>query len=118
MPTKSQHLRQATHNEKFFDDFDLTHSEFTDWAVVVLFYSALHYVEAFFAQHKIHCNTHAQRDPEINKRLSGLYIEYSDLKNDAVEARYKMKKFTTDEIKSNIMPTFDTIKAAISAKLT
>ena len=112
MPTEKQHLQQAAHNEKFFYDYDLVNSPYIDWSVVVLFYAALHYVEAFFAKQSpaIHCTRHPERDREVNRLLSPLYADYRDLKNDSVEARYKMKKFSADDVIRHVVPSFDSIK--------
>ncbi len=117
MPTKDEHLRKATHNEKFFDDFNLASSAYPDWAITVLFYSALHYVEAFFAAQTpaIHCATHPQREGLINQHLRSIYGDYSDLKNDSLAARYGMKEFTRENITRDILPCFEVIKRRISS---
>src|SRR5437762_2448334 len=45
MPGTQDHLDQAQHNEQFFAKIDPSVNG--DWAVTVLFYAALHYVDAY-----------------------------------------------------------------------
>jgi len=44
MPTLQQHVTQARRNEELSRSIE---SSYPDWAVMTLFYAALHYVKAF-----------------------------------------------------------------------
>lgn len=44
------HLHQAEHNENFARSLINGNSEFYDWSITAIFYSAVHYVEAVFNQ--------------------------------------------------------------------
>ena len=110
MPSRVRHLNKAEHNEEFFSSFDLDTTPYHDWAMMALFYSALHYAEAFFAQWDIHCSNHGCREREINNRMSEVYTEYNDLKNDSIEARYLMRRFTAADIRGVIYPNLQVVK--------
>lgn len=61
MDTPQDHVRKATQNLAFADSIDLTSDTYADWAIVVLFYSALHYVRAaLHVQGKDHGTNHAR----------------------------------------------------------
>ena len=81
-----------------------------DWALMALFYSALHYIEAFLAQSNIHCSNHTFRERQILNLMPDLYEPYNDLKNDSMEARYQMRIFSADEIRNNMVPNLQVIK--------
>ena len=59
---KIKHLSKATHNEDFFKSFNLDDTRFRDWVVVALFYSLLHYYEAYFAMNNKHSKTHDKNE--------------------------------------------------------
>lgn len=44
------HISKAKRNERFYRKHDLNTSTFNEWAVVVLFYASLHYVDAVLSQ--------------------------------------------------------------------
>ena len=48
MPQPAEHIAQAEKNERLYEN--LIGTEFNDWAIVSLFYAALHYADAYFAQ--------------------------------------------------------------------
>ncbi len=88
MPKLEDHLSQAQHNFKFYQSID-THI-YSDWAATALFYTALHYIDAFLAVKQIHPGKHDVRDKLVNSlaELKGLYPSYSHLKNQSRNARY------------------------------
>ncbi len=47
--TVAEHLGKVKSNERFLFDHRLAESEFLDWAVTVISYTALHYVDALLA---------------------------------------------------------------------
>lgn len=46
----SAHSNQAIHNERFLQDMLQWNIPYQDWIITVAFYTALHYVHAYFAQ--------------------------------------------------------------------
>lgn len=99
MPSKDAHLKQARHNFSLFQSFDKT--KYPDWAVTILFYTALHYVDAFLAGSAIDPGSHVARDKYIRMvtQLRPLYSHYCFLKNLSHNARYvPPTSFTTQDI--------------------
>ena len=96
MPFKDEHLRKAQHNEdfiKYLESSDSSKTKFIDWRVTALFYISIHYIEAFLATHKLHSQTHDNRDEYMEK--VGLVDEeflysYNRLRDNARLARYSV----------------------------
>jgi hypothetical protein len=88
VPARDDHLAQARHNSRFYSAID--RAEFRDWAVTILFYVGLHYVDALLADKGIHPSQHKLRDNAINRvaELRPVYAHYSALKNASFNARY------------------------------
>lgn len=112
MPSLTAHLNKAKHNEDFFRSFDLDNTPFLDWVVSGIFYTALHYIDSYLAQKNKHPNTHKDRNDDIryDPHLPQIFRPYRQLKDDSEGARYRMQKFTPDEIRSQILPQLDSIK--------
>ena len=91
MPGENDHHEQALNNVLFFQSFDLPSTPFRDWAVTALFYSALHFVDAYLATCNApiagrpplltgghHPNSHFDRDQKVANEpfLSEIWNEY------------------------------------------
>ena len=63
MPDKAVHLAQARHNHEFFRTIDL--DAYPDWALTVLFYAAVHYIDSKLAENAIHPDNHNSRDGHV-----------------------------------------------------
>ena len=89
MPDTVAHREQAEHNLRMYDSMD--RSAYSDWAATVLFYAALHYVDAFLAR-KLHYHPrgHADRDKLLHTvhALKKIRVEYRELKDCSHNARY------------------------------
>ena len=103
MPSKQQHLDKAIHNEAFYDDFDLDSSLYCDWAVIALFHSLLHYIDAVLAagQTPIHPRTHSKRDNCVGRitDLQPIFKEYMKLKDRSRDARYEAVPFGACDVR-------------------
>ncbi len=112
MPDRRNHLRQAGHNEKFINHFELDSTIFLDWVVTGIFYSALHYVEAYLATKDIHLRKHKARDAYFQKLsdLKRIYRDYRTLKDDSEGARYDLQQFQPQEVHQLFTQEFNTIK--------
>jgi len=88
MSTKDEHLKQAGHNFEFYQSIDS--KKYSDWAVTALYYSALQFVDAFLAKHRITPGQHDQRDQHMNlhPELKAIAIHYFKLKSASRTARY------------------------------
>lgn len=90
MTSETVHLRKARHNKAFLVTIDVSGPRFLDWAVTVLFYCALHYVEAWFCR-KLdrHFTNHGDRNQAVNRFLTTIAGGYLRLYNRARLARYE-----------------------------
>jgi len=89
--TKAEHLKKAIENETLVSKQDLTDGVCVDWSITFLFYSAVHYVGAYFALRGLFHRMHKTRDSAIgrDRLLRGIYNDYRELKNYSREARYE-----------------------------
>ena len=90
MPAKDDHLNQAHHNFQFYQS--VNSSQYPDWAITALFYTALHYIDAYLATLPlaVHPSNHGMRDNCMSRlpALRAIYNEYSFLKSHCHTARY------------------------------
>lgn len=99
MPNVADHLLQARHNEAFYQLTD--RNVYSDWAMIVLFYAALQYVDALLARHgMIDPGGHDVRDQEVHGRreLQPILRHYFRLKNRSRNARYYCARFPLAEL--------------------
>ena len=90
MPSTDEHLKKAEGNRRFAYALRPANSVVSGWALTVLFYSALHYVEAYNAKFNTHFKSHDNLKSDIGRNpvLSDIYDEYSDLLTFSWNARY------------------------------
>ena len=119
MPDSREHLEKARHNEAFVGQFNVEESPYLDWVVTGYFYAAVHYVEAYLARSNRHSTDHRARDSAVRRDavLATVYNEYSDLKNDSINARYHMYRFAPDEVRNISAARFGTIKTRLLAHI-
>ncbi|MFZ0298040.1 MAG: hypothetical protein WAM13_06790 [Candidatus Sulfotelmatobacter sp.] len=112
MPSKADHAAKAAHNETFVSSLG---DPYWDWAVSGVFYTALHYVEAYLATKRIHSGSHPVRDSNINRDsvLRAIYPDYRELKDESRAARYDVVPFTRDDL-AKMQKNLDTIRGVIS----
>ncbi len=117
MPNRDQHLQKAEHNEQFSNS--LLPTAYIDWAVTGLFYSALHYIDAYLSNRGMHPSTHTRRDNKAKGSLpKDIWGSYRYLKDASRDARYDMKSFNANDINSDIRPEFEKIKKHIDCVMT
>jgi hypothetical protein len=116
MPSKDAHLKKAHHNESFVQDLDVGKTSYKDWAVVGLFYAALHYLDAYLAQKNTHPISHEGRDGWIKNltELYSIYKDYRELKEYRMDVSYKLIEYTEAEINRDIKPHLRSIKAQLN----
>jgi hypothetical protein len=94
MPSEDLHIRRAEENEAAYE-YLRDAGRLPRWRIVILFYSALQYVDAWLARKGLHPTTHWERlrlvdqDPE----LTDVFPEYEELKDRSEDARYGMVEF-------------------------
>jgi hypothetical protein len=98
LPSRDERLAQAAKNEKLANA--LAKSEFTDWAVTLYFYTAIHLVESILSIHGYHCDDHTERNKRISAipQLRKIFPEYQMLKTLSRQARYHAQPITPDDI--------------------
>ena len=106
-----RHLSKAQHNKEFFESFDINKTKFRDWVVVGVFYTAIHYYEAYFANFGKHSRSHEISDDWIlnDKGIEETYDDYRELKQYRWYASYRNKNFTPQEITNSIVPKLQNI---------
>lgn len=92
MPTQQRRLQQARRNEDLYHHLATVAPTYIDWQITALFYSALHYVDAYLAKHNVHPSSHAERDRLITMEsvLRRIYTAYRDLESYSRDARYEL----------------------------
>lgn len=93
MPSLNQHLPLAESNERFAESIAALPTRFPDWEITVLFYSALHYVDAFLSTQGIHPRNHDSRIRSIRSYINA-WEDYRDLYHLSLDARYNTVSFT------------------------
>jgi len=101
LANEMQHKLRGEHNEQFLNTLGST-SEFIDWKFVVLYYSALHFGDAYIAKAKkgkTIINNHDERRKHYSREMSReVFTSYKLLENASVIARYhpEMSSVLTD----------------------
>ncbi len=89
------HYKKYRHNKKLFDYLHKNTSNFCDWEVITLFYSALHLINDYFTKNgpNVPIN-HSTRNIMIKQHLSDITDEYYTLYLLGRHARYNRFKIT------------------------
>jgi len=98
---------------------DLSRSVCVDWAITMLFYSAVHYLQAYLAGKGFRVITHRQRDDEIerNGSLSPIFNDYRRLKDLSEDARYEIANFTADRHLKQAKERLERVKYQVLSKM-
>lgn len=89
--SKTQHAQKAQRNQEFSEKIGELSSPYYEWQVTVIFYTALHYLQAYFSDKtKYYPQTHEERDGLILKTtpLTPIYDNYRELKQLSLRCRY------------------------------
>ncbi len=116
MANQLDHINKARHNEAFATSINGT--KYLDWVVNGIFYSALHYTEAYLAIYDIHPDSHPVRNEFIreDRNLGWNFYRnmYRPLRDDSYEARYNMRIFTSEEVNRDIISVLENLKQYLS----
>ena len=104
MPTQPEHLYKAKNNKSYADKMSRDTPTSAGWVLTVLFYSALHYIEAYNAKFGHHCYNHTDRNKDIGKNpvLKPIYKNYLELYTFGWNARYKPCGYGEKQIREAI----------------
>lgn len=115
--TKEEHLTKAQEILALRNTLDLSKPGAIGWSITMLFYAALHYIEAYLVATKgIGCKHHFSRATEIqiDPRIKSLYREYSMLETLSREARYDVSPFDVGDLRY-AESCFENVREAIEA---
>ncbi len=119
MANRRQHEQRALDNEQFSRSL-LSGTQYLDWAVAGLFYSALHLVEAYLDHaHGLHMHGHRKRQKFIssNSALKPVRREYRELRQRCDDARYDLFPVTAKLVADLTANEFAAVKAHITPLL-
>ena len=104
------HISQAKSNEDLAEF--LKDTAYPDWRATVLFYAALHYVQAYFAGAGRMPSRHSDREEAIHldTRISAIWNDYRSLKDWSTRARYGCQKPDAAHFKDEIFPSLEAVK--------
>lgn len=110
MPNRADHIAKAQANESL--SVALQAGGSLDWSVTVLFYAALHLVEATLAP-QMHSRTHVERDATIRRHLQlrPIYGHYRELKERSLQARYDCQPFSLPVVQRLYVAEYEAIKS-------
>src|SRR5665213_19522 len=92
MPREDEHKTKAERNEQFAESLP-PDPVGESWAVIATFYSALHYMEVYFAKYNLTTDSHGTRFDQIKAdvKLRNAFNSYHYLYDLSRIARYKCK---------------------------
>lgn len=124
MPSKAEHVAKAQRNAAFAHSIQLQDQASIDWALIALFYAAVHYIEAYLAilppqPGGQHVRSHTTRDNWVGRdsNLKRIYSEYRDLKHYGYNARYEMDVFTPSDVTDVATQAINTIQTHLGRLL-
>jgi hypothetical protein len=115
MRHEGKHRTKAERNAQFAESQDLTDPIRESWAVVASFYSALHYVEEFFAKYGDPCINHTERNAQFKGdiRIRAAYAHYEYLYFISRTARYKCEPLPEKAYQKYAKPRLLAVKQQI-----
>ena len=114
--TSPEHLAKAQQNELFASKLGLSSGVHIDWTITILFYAAVHYVQAYFAARGKTFHMHRTRDSAVGRdpNISGTYQDYRELEHFSRQARYELPSGQLREQDVSYMKTcLNNVKTAI-----
>ena len=119
MPSKQDHLTKADGNAALAMSLPLDSQTRIDWALIMLFYAAMHYIEAYLATLNQHLRSHTTRDTVVGRgvNLKKIFTEYQDLKFYGYTARYEAYGFKAQDVTNEAAKHFATIKGSLQPLL-
>jgi len=112
MTTREQHLAQARANRAFYEEL-LGRPEYHDWALTVLFYAALHYVDAFLYPKDPPNHWERNKLFAVTPLLRALWPKYRRLQEKSQNARYECYDPPREELVKARRECYDVIESAI-----
>lgn len=116
------HIDQALHNEVLLDELNKSHPKyFLDWKITIMFYIALHYLEALATKKKIDLgSSHESRNREIHPKHGKMslgrdaYTAYKRLYDYSQNARYLAPSIVASTAPSVTILAFMSLTSTVS----
>lgn len=95
-----EHLRKGDGNLDAYRALAYLNPPFHDWRIIILYYAAMHYVDAYLATRNVHPDSHADRKREMRevRELDPIYDIYRTIENSSRDARYEAVPFTPQDV--------------------
>ena len=117
MPGQSRHRAAAELNERIALAL-LSDARSCSWAIVLAFYAALHWVDAYLARSLTHPGDHVERDGYVRRPpLRRIYDDYRTVSDRSKDVRYLDSRFSQDEARALIDGELARIKAHVHCLL-
>lgn len=101
MPSQMQHSEQIKKNKELLSttQFDLRATVYKDWAITIMFYTAVHLVERELAKIPYDSGDHHDRESQMFEIpvLKRVLRDYKALKAASIKTRYKCYDFSDDD---------------------
>src|SRR5215210_5981235 len=109
VPSRQDHLAKAESNQLL--SIALQVGPNVDWSVTILFYAALHLVEATLAP-QMHSPNHKDRFANIRRdlRLQPIHDDYRYLYDMSLRSRYNCQVFTAQFVRTMHVARYEPIK--------
>ena len=122
MASEPDHINKALRNERCFMALsELNPSRFTEWEVITLFSSALHYAEALldrFSSDIRHPKNHTERQTAFSLQFGDeLMMSYLYLHDQSEDARYELKIFSEEDVAELHQDDFTPIRDEVKSLL-
>ena len=96
-----EHLNKARHYKDLFEIIstsDVTKDRYLDWEATLLFYAALHYIDAWLVHFDVIPEWHSDRQHAIGSHKFFHRKHYRRLEDKSRDARYKFCSFLPNDI--------------------
>lgn len=101
-PSPQDHRNQARTNERFYQALGDRNAQYPQWAMVALFYTALHEVQAFLIAHGQRPDSHRERKAVLRRNRFQLGNDigrhYRQLRQWSEDARYRLWQPTSADL--------------------
>ncbi|OGO22484.1 MAG: hypothetical protein A2Z28_05255 [Chloroflexi bacterium RBG_16_51_9] len=119
------HVEKARRNEDFFNSYGLSKSQYNEWGVTVLFYAAMHLIDAVLSQdNSVPGNVrnpkdHITRNWGVGQStsLNAIYTQYFNLYERSREARYGIISFPDGFLNKLESTNYASVKSHVKAIL-
>ena len=117
MPNEDAHSRQAAHNRRFIDFLKIGETDYVDWVVTAIFYTAVHLVEGFLAPHGSHPTSHSVRCNAMSRfeSLKPVYKDYMELHHQSERSRYHCVEFDRTHVKTRLLAKLAPIESRLQS---